>query len=103
MRLGISAAPFPTGFPLSSVLRRCGEVGIRVLAEHGLDREARTQVLALLNNYVTGFAHRQVASDQLRQRAGLTDEERESKLQRYRRVRLEGSPIGRGCGGLALE
>ena len=63
--------------------RRYGELGMRVLAEYGLDRDARTQVLAMLNNYVTGFAHRQVAWDQLRQRAGLTDEEWESDLHRY--------------------
>ena len=63
--------------------RRYGELGMRVLAEYGLDRDTRTQVLAMLNNYVTGFAHRQVAWDQLRQRAGLTEEEWESDLQRY--------------------
>jgi hypothetical protein len=63
--------------------RRYGEFGLRVLAKYGLDREARTQVLALLNNYVTGFAHRQVAWDQLRQRAGLTDEQWGDELARY--------------------
>ena len=63
--------------------RRYGEFGMRVLAKYGLDRDARTQVLALLNNYVTGFAHRQVAWDQLHQRAGLTDEQWESQLQRF--------------------
>jgi AcrR family transcriptional regulator len=63
--------------------RRYGELGMKVLAEYGLDRHARTQVLALLNNYVTGFAHRQVAWDQLRQRAGLNDENWENELQRY--------------------
>ena len=63
--------------------RRYGEFGMTVLADHGLDRDERTQVLALLNNYVSGFAHRQVAWDQLRQRGGLTDENWRSELQRY--------------------
>ena len=56
---------------------------MNVLAEHGLGRDARTQVLALLNNYVAGFAHRQVAWDQLRQRAGLSHEQWEGELERY--------------------
>ncbi len=63
--------------------RHYGELGMKILGGHGLDRRARTEVLAVLNNYITGFAHRQTAWDQLRQRAGLTDEQWQDRLQRY--------------------
>ncbi len=63
--------------------RRYGEFGMRILSRHGLDRQARTEVMAVLNNYLTGFAHRQAAWDQLRQRAGLTDQQWQQRLHRY--------------------
>ncbi len=63
--------------------RRYGEFGMRILSRHGLDRQARTEAMAVLNNYLTGFAHRQAAWDQLRQRAGLTDQQWQQRLHRY--------------------
>lgn len=63
--------------------RRYGESGMNILARHGLDRRARSEVMAVLNNYITGFAHRRTAWDQLRQRAGLTGQQWEERLQRY--------------------
>ena len=62
--------------------RRYGELGMSVLGEYGLDRDARTQVLALLNIYVTGFAQRQ-AWDQLRQPTGLNNEQWHNELEGY--------------------
>ena len=55
--------------------RRYGEYGMRVLGGLGLDPEARTEVLAALNNYILGFAHRETARDQLIKRAGLTEQQ----------------------------
>jgi len=63
--------------------RRYGEFGMRLLSRHGLDRPARTEAMAVLNNYVTGFAHQQAAWEQLRQRAGLTDQQWQQRLHRY--------------------
>jgi len=63
--------------------RRYGEFGMKILSTHGLGRQARTEVLAVLNNYISGFASRQAAWDQLRQRAGLTDGQWQQRLERY--------------------
>ena len=41
------------------------------------------EVIAILNNYLTGFAHRTTAWEQIRQRAGLTDKECERRLGQY--------------------
>ncbi|MGO9899591.1 MAG: TetR/AcrR family transcriptional regulator C-terminal domain-containing protein [Solirubrobacteraceae bacterium] len=37
--------------------RRYGDFGMSLLGEHGIGRTERTEVMALLNNYVMGFAH----------------------------------------------
>jgi AcrR family transcriptional regulator len=63
--------------------RRYGEYGMRVLGALGLDPQARTEVLALLNNYLFGFAHRETARDQLIKRAGLTEPQWQQRLRRY--------------------
>jgi AcrR family transcriptional regulator len=63
--------------------RRYGEYGMRVLGALGLDPQARTEVLALLNNYLFGFAHRETARDQLIKRAGLTEQQWQQRLRRY--------------------
>src|SRR5438876_12154389 len=44
---------------------------------------ATAEVMAVLNNYLSGFASRQAAWGQLRQRAGLTDEQWAERLERY--------------------
>src|SRR5579863_2790085 len=63
--------------------RRYGAYGMRVLGGLGLDPQARTDVLALLNNYLFGFAHREAASGQLIKRAGLTEQQWQQRLGRY--------------------
>ncbi len=63
--------------------RRYAEFCMKILSRHGLGRQARTEVMAVLNNYLSGFASRQAAWGQLRQRAGLTDEQWEERLERY--------------------
>jgi AcrR family transcriptional regulator len=63
--------------------RRYGEYGMRVLGGLGLDPKARTEVLAALNNYIFGFAHRETARDQLIKRAGLTEQQWQLRLRRY--------------------
>lgn len=63
--------------------RRFGEFGIATLAGPGLSRDQAVSVLAMVNNYVFGFAHRQTAWDQLRHRAGLTEQDWAARLDRY--------------------
>jgi AcrR family transcriptional regulator len=63
--------------------RRYGEYGMRVLGGLGLDPQARTEVLAALNNYLLGFAHRETARDQLIKRAGLTEQQWQQRLRGY--------------------
>jgi AcrR family transcriptional regulator len=63
--------------------RRYGEHGMRVLGRLGLDPRARTEVLAALNNYIFGFAHRETARDQLIKRAGLTEQQWQQRLRHY--------------------
>jgi AcrR family transcriptional regulator len=63
--------------------RRYGEYGMRVLGGLGLDPQARTEVLAVLNNYLFGFAHRETARDQLIKRAGLTEQQWQERLRGY--------------------
>jgi AcrR family transcriptional regulator len=63
--------------------RRYGEFGIAALAGLGIGRERAVGVLAMVNNYVFGFAHRQTAWDQLRRRAGFTEERWAERLDRY--------------------
>lgn len=64
-------------------LRRYGAWLLRALAPLGLDPRGRTEVIAILNNYLMGFAHRETAWDQNRQRAGLTEAEWEQRLGQY--------------------
>jgi AcrR family transcriptional regulator len=64
-------------------IRRYAEFALRVVSPLGLDRAGRTEVLAILNNYLLGFAHRQTAWQQVRERAGLTDEQWEQQLGHY--------------------
>jgi hypothetical protein len=63
--------------------RRYGDYGLRVLSALGLDPKASTEVLAALNNYLFGFAHRQTARDQLIKRAGLTEQQWQQRLRHY--------------------
>lgn len=63
--------------------RRYGEYGMRILSGLGADPQARTEVLAALNNYIFGFAHRETARDQLIKRAGLTEQQWQLRLRRY--------------------
>ena len=63
--------------------RRYGEYGMRVLGSLGVTAQARTEVLALLNNYLFGFAHRETARDQLLKRAGLTERQWQQRLRHY--------------------
>jgi AcrR family transcriptional regulator len=54
-----------------------------VLDPVGLDRQTKTDVMAILNNYISGFAHRETAWARLRERAGLTGEQWQERLDRY--------------------
>jgi AcrR family transcriptional regulator len=63
--------------------RRYGEFGIAALAPLGLGRDQAVSVLAGVNNYVYGFAHRQAAWQQLRRRAGFTEADWAERLDRY--------------------
>jgi AcrR family transcriptional regulator len=54
-----------------------------VLGPLGLDRQSRTDVMAIMNNYVFGFAHRETAWERLRERAGLTGEQWQERLDGY--------------------
>lgn len=63
--------------------RRYGEFGIAALAPLGLSREQAVSVLAMVNNYVFGFAHRQTAWAQLRRRAGFTQQDWAARLDQY--------------------
>jgi AcrR family transcriptional regulator len=63
--------------------RRYGEFGIAALAGLGIGRERAVGVLAMVNNYVFGFAHRQTAWEQLRRRAGFTEQDWAQRLDRY--------------------
>ena len=46
-------------------------------------RPTAATVLAALNNYIFGFAHRETARDQLSKRAGLTEQQWQQRLRRY--------------------
>lgn len=63
--------------------RRYGEYGVAALAPLGLGRDQAVSVLAAVNNYVFGFAHRQGAWAQLRRRAGFTEAGWAQRLDRY--------------------
>jgi AcrR family transcriptional regulator len=64
-------------------VRRYAEWTFGVLGPLGIDRQARTEILAIINNYLFGFAHRQTAWGQTRERAGLTDEQWRQRLDEY--------------------
>jgi AcrR family transcriptional regulator len=63
--------------------RRYGEFGVAALAPLGLSRDQAVRVLAMVNNYVYGFAHRQAAWEQLRRRAGFTEADWAARLDQY--------------------
>jgi AcrR family transcriptional regulator len=63
--------------------RRYGAFGIAALAPMSLSREQAVSVLAMVNNYVFGFAHRHTAWQQLRRRAGFTQQDWARRLDRY--------------------
>jgi AcrR family transcriptional regulator len=63
--------------------RRFGEFGIDALAGPGLSRGQAVSVLAMVDNDVFGFAHRQTAWEQLRHRAGFTEQDWAARLDRY--------------------
>jgi AcrR family transcriptional regulator len=64
-------------------IRRYAEWALRVLEPLGIDRQTRTDILAIINNYLFGFAHRQTAWLQLRERAGLTAEQWQQQIDGY--------------------
>lgn len=63
--------------------RRYGEYGVRVLGGLSLDPQTTIEVLAALNNYINGFAHREIARNQLIKRTGLTEQQWQERLRRY--------------------
>jgi AcrR family transcriptional regulator len=64
-------------------IRRFAEWSLRVLEPLGVDRQTRTDILAIINNYMFGFAHRQTAWLQLRERAGLSEQQWRQRLDAY--------------------
>lgn len=62
--------------------RRYGEFSIAVLADVGLNVDTSIQAVAILNNYVLGFAHRRAAWHELKRRSGL-GRQWEQRLDRY--------------------
>lgn len=74
-------------------LRRYATWATRALTPLGVDRQGRTDVLAIMNNYLMGFQHRKTAWDQVRERAGLTDQEWEQRLGEYLARARETDPV----------
>jgi AcrR family transcriptional regulator len=60
--------------------QRYGAAALAAIDGLGLDPATQLNILAMLNNYLFGFVHREVAWDQLRQRSGLTHEQWTSRL-----------------------
>jgi AcrR family transcriptional regulator len=73
-------------------IRRFAEWALRVLEPAGVDRQTRTDILAIINNYMFGFAHRQTAWLQLRERAGLSEEQWRQRLDAYLDRARSGDP-----------
>ena len=63
--------------------RRFGELAPRALDPLDLDAATRIQIFAMLNNYLYGFVHREIAWAQTRQRSGLTDEQWSARLRSH--------------------
>lgn len=63
--------------------RRFGDVALRAFEPLDLELSLRINVLAALNNYIFGFIHREVAWQQLRERAGLGDVQWHERLEAY--------------------
>jgi len=61
--------------------RRYGHVAMTALAGLGLDAATQINVLATLNNFLFGFAHRESAWKQLHKRAGLTERQWHARLE----------------------
>jgi AcrR family transcriptional regulator len=74
--LGIQPAMGPN-------IRRFAVFANDVLGPLGLDRRARIEIIAIVNNYLLGFGHRRTAWEGLRERVGLTDEQWHTRLERY--------------------
>ena len=64
-------------------LQRYADYVNRVLGPVGLGLQARTDTMAILNNYIFGFAHRETAWERLRERAGLTGDQWQERLDNY--------------------
>lgn len=60
--------------------RRYGQVAMAVLDGLHLDLSTKINVLAALNNYLFGFAHRETAWAQLQRRTGVTEQEWNDRL-----------------------
>jgi AcrR family transcriptional regulator len=63
--------------------RRYAEFARAAIADLGADPWTLTNVLAVLNNYLFGFAHRETAWRELRRRTGLSDESWEARMRDY--------------------
>ena len=73
--------------------RRYAEFATRVVAGLGLDADTVTQVMAMVNNYLTGFAHRKTAWDQLTRRAGLDQLQWDERLGHYLTQTQQHDPV----------
>jgi AcrR family transcriptional regulator len=63
--------------------RRYGDVALRAFDPIDLGLSTQFNVLAAVNNYIFGFLHREIAWEQLRERAGLGEDEWRARLQAY--------------------
>lgn len=63
--------------------RRYAEAALTVISRLTADAGTQVDVLALLNNYLFGFAHRETAWQQTMQAAGFTGQQRAARLSRY--------------------
>jgi AcrR family transcriptional regulator len=64
--------------------QRYADFGVRILETSlHLQEEDGVNALAVVNNYVFGFAYRETAWDQLRRRSGFTDKQWQERLGRY--------------------
>jgi AcrR family transcriptional regulator len=63
--------------------QRYGRAAMAAFDGLGLDVATKINILAVLNNYLFGFVHREIAWNQLRERIGLTVEEWAARLRSY--------------------
>jgi AcrR family transcriptional regulator len=83
--LGIQPAMGPN-------IRRFSAFATSVLGPAGLDRRDRIEIIAIVNNYLLGFAHRRTAWEGLRERVGLNEEQWQARLERYLEQARESNP-----------